>query len=82
MDETINIGSFPLEIALFVICGTDVRVEKEVAGILVWPVFWDCEFGLAGFYSRDEGLEIAVFTDEFEGCVGTNFGNGVEVIAA
>jgi len=63
LDEAVDIGRFPFEIAFWVIGGSDVGVEEELAGVGERPVFWDYEFGFAGFGGCDEGFEVAVFSD-------------------
>ena len=58
-------------------------MEEELARVFVGPVFGELEalFGvlLDGF---DDFFEGFVFADEFEGCCGADFGDGVEVVAA
>jgi hypothetical protein len=44
---------------------SDIRVEEELAGVGVGPVFRDLELGLSCFNGFDEFLEGAVFTDKF-----------------
>ena len=63
MDKTINVGSFPFKVTLRMIGGPDVGVKEELTGIGVWPVVWNCEFGLSSFDGCDELFEGAVFTD-------------------
>ena len=47
------------------------------------PVGWDgvTLFGV-GLEISDDAFQCVVFADEFEGGVGTDFGDGVEVVAA
>ena len=62
---------------------TDIGVEEEFAGIGVWPVFGDDEFGfLVVFRIVNKSFEGFVFADESEGGLGTDFWNGVKIITA
>jgi hypothetical protein len=63
LDKTLDVRSIPFEVTFRMICGPDIRVEEEFAGVSVGPVLWDCELGLSGFYSCDEFFKCAVFAD-------------------
>ena len=65
LDEAIDVGGFPFEIAFFVIGWSDVWVEEELTGISEGPVFWKGKLGFAGFDCFNEFLKCAVFADEF-----------------
>lgn len=63
--------------------GAHVRVEEEFARILVGPVRGDgvAFFGVVldvGHYS----FESAVVANQFQGALGPDFGDGVDVVAA
>jgi hypothetical protein len=62
-DEAFDIRGFPFEVAVCVVGRSNVRVEEELPGISVRPVFRDLEFGLSRFDCLDEFLEGAVFAD-------------------
>jgi hypothetical protein len=63
LDKTSDVGGFPFEVAFWVIGRPDIRVEEELAGVGVWPVFGDCELGLSCFDCGDEVFKGAVFAD-------------------
>lgn len=58
-------------------------MEKELARVLIGPVVGDGVAFLGVFL--DEGydaFEAAVVSDHFEGAVGSDFGDGVDVVAS
>jgi hypothetical protein len=63
LDETFDVRGFPFKVAVCMVGRSNVRVEEELAGIGVRPVFRDLEFGLSCFDSFDEFLEGVVFAD-------------------
>jgi len=66
-----------------VICRANLRVEEEFPSVFIWPVFRKGVFGLLVVFDPiDKLFECTVFADEFKGCIWTNFGNRIEVIAA
>lgn len=77
LDEAFDVRGFPLEVAVWVIGWPDVGVEEELAGVGVGPVFWDLELGLSCLDSFNELFEGAVFADQLQSGVGTDFGDGV-----
>ena len=71
-----------MEIAIGMVGGSDIRIEKEVTGVFVGPVGWD---GVSLFRIRldvrDNAFEIAVVANKFQSGVWADFGNGIEVVA-
>jgi hypothetical protein len=64
LDQTIDIGSFPFKLAVWVVSRSDVGVEEEFARVGKWPVFWKCVFAfLVSLDPFDELLESTVFAD-------------------
>jgi len=82
LDKAFDVGLFPFEVAFFMVGRTDIGGEEQFAGFFVGPVFGNGELSLVFFDSFNECFESAVFTDEFEGSVRTDFRDGIEVIAA
>lgn len=64
MDKTVDVGSFPLELAVWVVGRSNVGVEEEFASVGVGPVFRKCVFGfLVVLDPFDEVFECAVFAN-------------------
>jgi hypothetical protein len=82
LDEALDVGAVPLEVALGVVGRFHVGLEEEEARVSVGPVVWDGEFLLVGFDVGDDAFEVLVVADEFEGGGGANAFDGVEVVAA
>jgi hypothetical protein len=82
LDEAFDVWCFPLEVAFGGVCGTDVGLEEEEAGVGKGPVIGDGEFLLVVLDVSDYTFEILVVADQFEGGGGTDALDGVEVVAA
>lgn len=63
MDKAFDVRGFPFEVAVCVVGRSNIRVEEELAGVDVGPVFWDLELGLSCLDSFDKFLKGAVFTN-------------------
>ncbi len=62
---------------------THVGLEEEVTGFFIWPVVGDGVFLLWVFLDEvHDGFEGAVVADQFQGSVGANFRDGIDVVAA
>jgi hypothetical protein len=82
LDQTLDVGRFPLEVALGGVSGADVGFEEELASVGEGPVFGEGEFFLVGLDVCDDTFEGFVVADEFEGGGGADALDGVEVVAA
>lgn len=82
LDQALDIGRFPLEVALGGVSGADVGLEEKLAGVGEGPVFGEGEFLLVGLDVCDDAFEGFVVADEFEGGGGADAFDGVEVVAA
>ena len=63
LDKTFDVRGFPFEVTVWVVGWSDIRVEEELAGVGVGPVFWDLKLSLSCFDGFDEFLECAIFAD-------------------
>jgi hypothetical protein len=82
LDEALDVGAVPLEVALGRVGGTHVGLEEEKACVGVGPVVGDGELLLVGLDVRDDAFEVLVVADEFEGRGRADAFDGVEVVAA
>lgn len=65
LDQAVDVGGFPFEFAVWVICGADIGFEEEGASVLVGPVFGDGVLLLRVFLDEgDDFFEGFVFADE------------------
>jgi hypothetical protein len=63
LDKAFDVRGFPFEVTFWVIGWSDIRIEEELAGVSVGPVFWDLKLGLSCLNGFDEFLESTVFAD-------------------
>ena len=71
-----------MEVAVGMVGGPDVRIEKEVTGIFIRPVGWDgVSLFRIGLDVRDNAFEIAVVANQFQSGVWADFGNRIKVVA-
>ena len=82
LDQALDIGRLPLEVALGGVSGADVGFEEELAGVGEGPVFGEGELLLVGLDVCDDAFEGFVVADELEGGGGADAFDGVEVVAA
>jgi hypothetical protein len=81
LHQALDIGSLPLEVALGIVCGSNIGCEEEGACVGERPVFRDGVFG-GGLEGLVDFLERAVLADESQGGGGTDAFDGVDVVAA
>tara|TARA_R110002003_G_scaffold104_43_gene8582 strand:- start:188 stop:880 length:693 start_codon:yes stop_codon:yes gene_type:complete len=83
LDQALDIGRFPLEVAFGSIGGAHVGLEEEETGVGEGPIFGECELLLVlGLDVGDHAFEVVVVADEFESGGGANALDGIEVVAA
>ena len=71
-----------MEVAVGMVGGPDIRVEKEVTGIFVGPVRWDgVSLFWIGLDVRDNAFEIAVVANKFQSGVWADFWNRIKIVA-
>jgi hypothetical protein len=82
LDETLDVGCFPLEVALWGVGGAHIWLEEEETCVGEWPVVGNGELLLTGLEVLDYAFEVLVVADEFYGRRGADALDRVEVVAA
>lgn len=83
LDKTFNIRCLPFEVAFWIIRRSYVWLEEQISCVLIWPVFRNL-IPLFGIFldEFDNFLERAMFTNELQSCIRTDFGDRIKIITA